>query len=66
MRNIAIAIALLIAAATNASAQQKPAIDTAKIDADIVKAFPTAPAARSPSLTAVIRSLTWLADVHVA
>ena len=44
MRNIAIAVAILIAGATAASAQQKPAADTAKIDADIVKAFPTAPA----------------------
>ncbi len=39
MRNIAIAVAIFIAGATGASAQQKPAIDTAKIDADIVKAF---------------------------
>ena len=44
MRNTAIAIAILIAGATGASAQQKPAIDTAKVTADIVKAFPTAPA----------------------
>ena len=44
MRNIAIAVAVLIAGATGASAQQKPAVDTAKIDAEIVKAFPTAPA----------------------
>ena len=50
MRNVAIAmaIAILIAGATGASAQQKPAIDTAKIDADIVKAFPTAPADWKP------------------
>ena len=44
MRNIAIAVAILIAGATGASAQQKPAADTAKVDADIAKAFPTAPA----------------------
>ena len=41
MRNIVIAIAaILIAGTAGASAQQKPAVDTAKIDADIVKAFP--------------------------
>ena len=34
MRNIAIAVAILIAGATGASAQQKPAVDTAKVDAD--------------------------------
>ena len=44
MRNAVLAIAILIAGATGASAQQKPAVDTAKIDADIVKAFPTATA----------------------
>ena len=48
MRNIAIAVAILIAGATGASAQQKPAVDTAKVDADIVKAFPTAPADWKP------------------
>jgi sulfur-oxidizing protein SoxX len=45
MQNIAAAIALiLIAGCAHASAQQKPAVDIAKIDADIVAAFPTAPA----------------------
>jgi sulfur-oxidizing protein SoxX len=44
MRNVTLAISIIIAGATGASAQQKPAVDTAKIDADIVKAFPTAPA----------------------
>jgi sulfur-oxidizing protein SoxX len=41
MRNVAI---LLIAGTVGASAQQKPAVDTAKIDAAIAAAFPTAPA----------------------
>src|SRR5258708_35278391 len=41
MRNIAV---LLIAGPVGASAQQKPAVDTAKIDAAIAAAFPTAPA----------------------
>jgi len=41
MRNIA---ALLIAGTVGASAQQKAAVDTAKIDAAIAAAFPTAPA----------------------
>src|SRR5258708_32214691 len=41
MRNIAV---LLIAGPVGASAQQKPAGDTAKIDAAIAAAFPTAPA----------------------
>ena len=45
MRNIIVAAAvILIAGAADAFAQQKPAVDTAKIDADIVAAFPTAPA----------------------
>jgi sulfur-oxidizing protein SoxX len=47
MRNF-LAIAFLIAGVTGASAQQKPAVDTAKIDAEIVKAFPTAPADWKP------------------
>jgi sulfur-oxidizing protein SoxX len=41
IRNIAV---LLIAGTVGASAQQKPALDTAKIDAAIAAAFPTAPA----------------------
>jgi sulfur-oxidizing protein SoxX len=41
MRNIAV---LLIAGTVGASAQQKPALDTAKIDAAIAAAFPIAPA----------------------
>ena len=41
MRNIAV---VLIASTIGASAQQKPAVDTAKIDAAIAAAFPTAPA----------------------
>jgi len=41
IRNIAM---LLIAGTVGASAQQKPALDTAKIDAAIAAAFPTAPA----------------------
>jgi len=45
MRNIA---ALLIAGTVGASAQQKPAVDAAKIDAAIVAAFPTAPADWKP------------------
>ena len=43
MRNTAaMAAAILIAATATASAQQKA--DTTKVDADIVAAFPTAPA----------------------
>jgi len=41
MRNVAV---LLLAGTVGASAQQKPAVDTAKIDAAIAAAFPTAPA----------------------
>jgi len=41
VRNIAV---LLIAGTVGASAQQKPAVDTAKIDAAIAAAFSTAPA----------------------
>ncbi len=48
MKNIAIAAAILIAGTAGASAQQKPAVDTAKIDAAIVAAFPTAPADWKP------------------
>ena len=48
MRTIAIATIVLAASACGASAQQKPAIDTAKIDAAIVAAFPTAPADWKP------------------
>jgi L-cysteine S-thiosulfotransferase len=48
MRNTAIAIAVLIAGATGVSAQQKLAVDTAKIDTAIVAAFPTAPAEWKP------------------
>ena len=40
MRNIAV---FLVAGTVGASAQQKPAVDTAKIDAAIAAAFPTAP-----------------------
>jgi sulfur-oxidizing protein SoxX len=47
MQNTAvIAAAILIAATTSASAQQKA--DTAKVDADVVAAFPTAPADWKP------------------
>lgn len=45
MRNIAV---LLIAGTVGASAQQKPAVDAAEIDAAIVAAFPTAPADWKP------------------
>ena len=49
MRNIAISVAaILIAGAASSSAQQKSAVDTAKIDAAIVAAFPTAPADWKP------------------
>jgi len=41
VRNIAV---LLVAGTVGAAAQQKPAVDTAKIDAAIAAAFPTAPA----------------------
>jgi L-cysteine S-thiosulfotransferase len=46
MRTIAIAAAVLLASACSASAQQKP--DTAKIDAEVIAAFPTAPAEFKP------------------
>jgi sulfur-oxidizing protein SoxX len=49
MRNAATAIAaILIATTVTASAQQKVTADTAKVDADIVAAFPTAPADWKP------------------
>jgi sulfur-oxidizing protein SoxX len=49
MRNIAISAAvILITGTTAASAQQKPAVDTTKLDAAIVAAFPTAPADWKP------------------
>ena len=44
MRTIIVATAILAAGINSASAQQKPAVATAKIDAAIVAAFPTAPA----------------------
>jgi sulfur-oxidizing protein SoxX len=44
MRHILIAAAVVLTTATGASAQQKPAVDTAKIDADIAAAFSTAAA----------------------
>ena len=44
MRNIVIAAAAVIAGITCVSAQQKPAVDTAKVDAAIVAAFPNPPA----------------------
>ncbi len=45
MKNTVIAIAAVVLAGTaGSSAQQKPAVDTAKIDAAIAAAFPTAPA----------------------
>ena len=49
MRNIAIAVAILIAGATGASAQQKPAADTAKVDADMAPAQPITPSAVTPT-----------------
>ena len=49
MRNTAVvAAAVLIAATATVSAQQKA--DTTKVDADIVAAFPTAPADWKPRL----------------
>ncbi len=51
MRNIIlVAAAILIAGVTGSSAQQKPVVDTAKIDADIATAFSTAPADWKPRL----------------
>jgi sulfur-oxidizing protein SoxX len=47
MRNIAIAT-IVVGAISNAHAQQQSKIDTAKIDAAIVAAFPTAPADWKP------------------
>ncbi len=44
MKKLATAAALLLAAAIASPAQDRPAVDSAKIDAMIVAAFPTAPA----------------------
>jgi L-cysteine S-thiosulfotransferase len=49
MRNIVIAAAAIVVAGTaGASAQQKPAVDSAKVDAAIVAAFPNPPAEFKP------------------
>ena len=50
MRIIITAIAAVLAGITTASAQQKPAVDTAKIDTEIAKAFAAAPAEWKPRL----------------
>ncbi len=50
MRNIATAIALFALAAVPAAAQDKPKIDSARVDAAIKAAFPTAPADWAPRL----------------
>jgi len=51
MRNIIfVAAAILIAGVTGSSAQQKPVVDAAKVDADIAKAFSAAPAEWKPRL----------------
>jgi len=51
MRNIIlVAAAILIAGVTGSSAQQKPVVDAAKVDADIAKAFSDAPAEWKPRL----------------
>lgn len=50
MRTVVLTIAVLLAGAGAAFAQQKPAADIAKIDAAIVAAFPTAPAEFKPRL----------------
>jgi sulfur-oxidizing protein SoxX len=51
MRNIIlVAAAILIAGVTGSSAQQKPGVDAAKVDADIAKAFSAAPAEWKPRL----------------
>jgi sulfur-oxidizing protein SoxX len=47
IRFIAVA-AFFVASACSAVAQQKPSMDVAKVDADIVAAFPTAPAEWKP------------------
>src|SRR5881392_3120160 len=44
MRNIAVLSIVGTVGTVGASAQQKPAVDTVKIDAAIAAAFPTAPA----------------------
>lgn len=48
MRTAAICIAILLAGSAGAHAQQKPAVDTAKVDAAIAAAFPGAPADWKP------------------
>jgi sulfur-oxidizing protein SoxX len=48
MRKFALAAAILSATAIGAAAQDKPKVDTAKVDALIVSAFPTAPADWKP------------------
>lgn len=48
MRTIAVSIAVLLASTAAASAQQKPAANTAKVDAAIAAGFPTAPADWKP------------------
>ena len=51
MRNIIlVAAAILIAGVTGSSAQHKPVVDAAKVDADIAKAFSAAPAEWKPRL----------------
>lgn len=50
MKKLATAAALLLAAAIPSPAQDRPAVDSAKIDAMIVAAFPTAPADWRPRL----------------
>jgi sulfur-oxidizing protein SoxX len=48
MRTVAISVVVLLAGTAGSSAQQKPAANTAKVDAAIVAAFPTAPAEFKP------------------
>jgi L-cysteine S-thiosulfotransferase len=48
MRTFALAAAILVAGASAPCAQDKPAGDTARVDAMIVSAFPTAPAEWKP------------------
>lgn len=48
MRAFSLSIAVLLVGTVASSAQQKPAPDTAKVDAAIVAAFPTAPAEWRP------------------
>lgn len=47
-KNIIAVVAMLLAAASVSSAQQKSAVSTATVNADIVAAFPTAPADWKP------------------